>query len=86
MKRIFAALLAVAVVAPASPILAKPPAPEDKSSLDRVVCTREPVIGSRAQTRRICMTRREQIKLQNGTRDGMDAELRRTTSGAPTGG
>jgi hypothetical protein len=53
---------------------------------DKVVCRREPVIGSRVQKRTVCMKRSELIKLENGTRDGMSDYLKQSTAGASRAG
>ncbi len=86
-KFLIAALLAVPAV-PASAIAAAPnaAAPNNAKPQDEVICKRETVVGSRVKQRRVCMTRREQTKLQQGTRDGVDDYLRRATAGAPAGG
>ena len=79
-----AAALAVALTsAPALAFQADPNAEE--AELQRVICKRESVIGSRVQKRRTCMTRREWNNLQNKTRDSMDEFMKRATQGAPRG-
>lgn len=52
---------------------------EEPSDLDRVICKRDNVIGSRVQKKRTCLTQREWTKLQKGTRDGMEDFLKRAT-------
>lgn len=58
---------------------------EEKADMDRVICRRDSVVGSRVQKRRTCMTRREWINLHDGTRNGMDQFLKQSTAGAPRG-
>ncbi|MFN3944096.1 MAG: hypothetical protein ACK4K7_04110 [Allosphingosinicella sp.] len=48
---------------------------------DQIVCRRNPETASRVNHTRICLSRNEWIKLENGTRDGMLEFLRRATQG-----
>lgn len=77
-----AAALAVALT-PAPSAAWQGEAELSEAELERVICKRESVIGSRVQKKRTCMTRREWIALQNKTRDSMDEFLKRATQGAP---
>lgn len=81
-----------AIVAAAALAVALTPAPSfawqgssdaDEAEMQRVICKRESVIGSRVQKKRTCMTRREWLNLQNKTRDSMDEFMKRSTQGAP---
>ncbi|NIJ39630.1 hypothetical protein FHR22_004382 [Sphingopyxis panaciterrae] len=74
-----AALLACAAIpaatlaadpAPAGAATAKPKAVAGKKGTDpnEVVCRKEEVLGSRLQTRRVCMTRSEWADARNDTR------------------
>lgn len=55
---------------------------DESAELDRVVCHQESVIGSRVRKRRVCMTKREWAKLQNGTRQHLDQFIRASTGAA----
>jgi Flp pilus assembly protein CpaB len=55
----------------------------DEDYMNEVVCRRDVQIGSRVQRRRTCMTRREQIRLQNETRSNMNEFLNRANSNPP---
>lgn len=83
-------LVAALVAMPAAPTVAASPAPDaakpTPQALDEMVCKRDTVVGSRVQKRRTCMTRREWNRLQDGTRDGMNDFLKKSTSGAPRSG
>lgn len=48
--------------------------------LNQVVCRRDVQVGSRVQRRRTCMTRREQIRLQNETRQNVGDYVNRAAS------
>ncbi len=67
---------------PAPAATAQEQASTAESELNRMICRRDAVVGSRVQRRRTCMTRREWIKLQEGTRDGMNEFLRKATQNA----
>lgn len=58
MPRILIALCAAAAAMPAA-AEAQRAETTNSGNLERVVCRRSPAPGSRAQVRRICMTRRE---------------------------
>lgn len=85
-KLLIAALVAVPAV-PAVPASAasfgQDAAKPSEQALDQQVCKRDTAIGSRVQKRRICMTRREWVRLENGTREDMGEFLKRSTAGAP---
>ena len=68
-----------------TPALAEAPATSAKepSDLESVVCRRYSVVGSRARKERVCLTKREWVKLQNGVREGMQDYLSKATAGAP---
>ena len=76
-----AAALAVALT-PAPSFANETPRNAEDADMDRVICKRESVVGSRVQKRRTCMTRREWIALGTKTRDGLDEFMRRATQGA----
>lgn len=87
----FPLLLAFAISpsAPAATAMTAPApvaAPAEAKAEDEVVCRRETVIGSRVQKRRVCMSEKERARLQQGTRDGVDDYLRKSTGGATPGG
>lgn len=84
----FSALVLASVAAPAAPNAQTATTATGKVAvdLDKVVCRRESIIGSRAKTRRVCMTERERLRLEQGTRDGVDDYIRKSTSGATPGG
>jgi len=89
MRRILMVALAATGVAaiPAGFVAAQSPAAQQAESgdddLDRVVCRRESVVGSRVQKRRVCMTRREMMNRELQTRDRMGIFIRESTAGAP---
>ena len=84
MYKAFAAAAALAVALTPAPSFAWQGTPDaDEADMERVICKRESVIGSRVQKRRTCMTRREWIALQNKTRDSMDEFVKRASQGAP---
>ncbi len=56
---------------------------EREAYMNEVVCRRDVQVGSRVQRRRICMTRREQIRLQNATREGFNEFTRGATVAPP---
>ncbi len=66
-----------------APSMAPVPSVKEPSDMESVVCRRYNVVGSRVRKERICMTKREWVKLQNGTRDGMQDYLSKATAGAP---
>lgn len=78
------AVLGIAQATPASFFQAAAVATEEKQG-EKVICRRETVVGSRVQKRKVCMTRSELTKLENGTRDGMADYLKQGTAGAPRG-
>ena len=87
MYKAIAAAAALAVALTPAPSFAFQDAPDrEEADMDRVICKRESVIGSRVQKKRTCMTRREWIALQNKTQEGVDEFLKRATQGADPSG
>lgn len=72
----------IAAAASQAPETAEAPPVEVK---EKIICRRENVIGSRVQKRRVCMSERELLRLQQGTRDGVDDYIRKSTAGASPG-
>ncbi len=87
-KKICGYAVLLAICTPAAALAIEKAQEPSEAELNRVICKRDNVIGSRVQKRRVCMTRAEWVKLENGTRDGVDVYLKRATAGAPrtTGG
>lgn len=77
----FAAAASPAVSQPAAAAAAPTRQAQEPSDLERVICRRHDVLGSRAQRERICLTKREWTKLDQGTRDAMYDFQRRATQG-----
>ena len=63
---------AIAQTAPTAPA----PAAAARSSMDEVVCQKQPVLGSRLQSKRVCRTRAEWADLQH--QDRQELEQRQT--------
>ncbi len=90
MRKIVVAMLVAAVGAVAAPSVAatssetaspdQVDAQDREAYLNQVVCRRDVQVGSRVQRRRTCMTRREQIRLQNETRQSVGDYVNRATS------
>lgn len=92
MRNIMFAVIVAAGAAIAAPASAVSPDESTSSGseaqsredyLNEVVCRREVQVGSRVQRRRTCMTRREQIRMQNETRGNMSNYLDRANSTPP---
>ena len=83
MYKAIAAAAALAVAFTPAPSFAQDGtrAANDDAEMERVICRRESVVGSRVQKRRTCMTRREWIALHAKTRDGVADFMRRNTGG-----
>jgi hypothetical protein len=82
MYKAIAAAAALAVAFTPAPSFAQDGVRDaDDAEMERVICKRESVVGSRVQKRRTCMTRREWIALQVKTRDGVADFMRRNTGG-----
>lgn len=67
--------LALSVLALATPVLAQT-APKKPSDPNRVICRTEPVIGSRLQTERQCMTAQQWIQYRRETREAVERTQR----------
>ena len=82
MRKSLMTAVAVAVLAAPAPVLAQTSA--DKTDMDKIICKRESVIGSRAQKKKTCMTRREWIQRANSARDRTEDFIRDTNAATPT--
>jgi hypothetical protein len=69
-------ICAPAVAQTAPPAAAPAPAPAARSGMDEVVCQKQPVLGSRLQSKRVCRTRAEWADLQH--QDRQELEQRQT--------
>jgi len=69
-------ICAPAIAQTAPPAVAPAPAPAARSSMDEVVCQKQPVLGSRLQSKRVCRTRAEWADLQH--QDRQELEQRQT--------
>ena len=83
MRKSLMTVVAVAVLAAPAPVLALQTS-GDKADMDRIICKRESVIGSRAQKKKTCMTRREWIQRANSARDRTDEFIRDVNAASPT--
>lgn len=81
MRKVLMTMAAVAMSAVAAPAFAQSMTSDnagpDQDNMDQVVCQRESVVGSRVQKRRVCMTRREWVRLQNSAREEVGDFIRR---------
>jgi hypothetical protein len=86
MRKALVAAVVFGMSATAAPALAAQSdnnqAGANRDDMEQVICQRESMIGSRVAKRRVCMTRREWIRTQNATRDGLNDHLRAATGGA----
>ena len=83
---LIAACFMAAAALPAAPSVASGTAVSEDSAdekADTVICRRNRVIGSRVRTERICLTRKEWVKLENETRADWHEFRKRATAGAP---
>lgn len=73
MTRTYLAFIGVGILTVSAPVLAdsreRAAKADQASDLDRVVCRRDSVAGSRVQTRRTCKTTREWVKDSNDLRE-----------------
>jgi len=53
--------------------------------LDRRICRTDRTIGSRVRSQRICMTKREWLRLHGATRNAVDRYTRENTAPNPSG-
>jgi len=57
----------------------------DEKELDRRICRTDRTIGSRVRSKRICMTKREWLRLHGATRSAVDRYTRENTAPNPSG-
>lgn len=74
-------IFAGALLATASPAIAKDDEPADGEKKEKVICRTEKVTGSRTRVNRICMTKSEWEKLEADTKQWVDGEQRGASGG-----
>lgn len=80
-RGVMAALAGVLICAPAVADT-PPPAPKTTQDPSEVVCEKQPVLGSRIQTKRVCMTRSQWADVRSQDRQEIDkVQTRRGSSG-----
>lgn len=91
MSKAFCAVLALAVSAAFAPASAAPASGEGASAsgsgqtldLDKIICRRDSVVGSRVQKRRTCKTRRQWNKDNDQLREVWSEFQRKATGAVP---
>ena len=70
-----ALLTSFLICAPAAVQTAQPApatAPATQSTMNEIVCQKQPVLGSRLQAKRVCRTRAEWADIQRQDREGLE--------------
>ena len=73
-------LLAVALAAQTPEPVATSQSTQQPKAEEKVICKRSAIVGTRAKKRRLCMTAREWVQMQNNTREAANEYIDRANN------